>query len=102
MSRYPITILTVFHPEYWLDMEWGHLSQLPHKTRNREAIEKAKEALSKSTGRSGSVREFHGRAIRNFGKSLDSLRNTWVEGINLERLAACLRLLPLVPVATTG
>jgi hypothetical protein len=89
MSRYPITILTVFHPDHWLDMKFERLAQLPHKIRNREAMEKAKEEIAKLTGTSGNVREFHGRAIRNFGRSLDFLRKTWIDGINLERLSAC-------------
>ncbi len=90
MAQYPLTILTIFHPEHWLGMSIRQLSGLPHQRRDREAMEAAKRQVANDQGLDLKVREFHERPIQNFGESVDRLRKTWLEGLQTERLIECI------------
>src|SRR4051794_10818139 len=87
--RYPLTIVTIFHPEHWLGVPSRHLDRLPHQRRDRAAMESAKRQVAGEWGLEPTVREMHGRPIQNFGESVGRLRKTWLHGIQKEVLLSC-------------
>lgn len=83
MTRVPLTILTIFHPEYFLGFDdITQLRQLPHFIRDRKKMEEARKQYAKRENIPVTTRRFHEREIANLGQSTDHLRDAWIEDVD--------------------
>src|SRR4051812_6312166 len=87
MYRAPLTILTIFHPEHWLNVPTSELRHLAHISRQRSKLEETRKQFAKERDLKVSTSMFHDRPIANLGTSLDQFRRTWID--DSASLAAC-------------
>lgn len=81
----PLHLVTLFHPEYWLQPY--RLESLPCIKRDRPTLEHMREEVARARGLDIHYEHIHGSAISNLGRPIYSLRETWMP---TDKLADCL------------
>lgn len=86
MYKIPVAILTVWHPENFLEVRARDLHSLPalRKKRSEQESRKTKIALSKSLSTTTEV--MHDRPVINFGIPKYTFRKNWIQGAALAGL----------------
>src|SRR5881392_423322 len=81
MEKLPLSLVTLWHPNGFLNLTLQELAkQVPVITRERITLEQRREQVARSRGLEVWYGYFHSRVIINDGKSVDTLRKTWISG----------------------
>lgn len=81
-------IVTLYRPEYWLDMELSQLASLPLLKRVRKELEKNKSEVGQKNDLKSKTKIMGGRKIINFGNEHYQYRETWIP---TDKLVQCLK-----------
>lgn len=82
MLHTPLTLLTMFHPDYWLGVKAEELWKLPHIRRDRKKIEENRKEHAAKHNLEITTTQFHDRPITNLGNSIDRLRRTSLDDLD--------------------
>lgn len=83
MYKIPVAIITIWHPEKFAMTTSQGLSSMPSLKKNRNEQESYKAKIANTKGMEITSTLMHERHILNFGKSISSFRQTWLDGIDL-------------------
>jgi len=93
MEKVPIGLITIFHPEHWLQTAISDLKHIPHIKKDRKRIEEVRRSSAEAKGIEYNTAWFHERLIGNTGESIDRFRRTWLEVPELTGVVRCLEAL---------
>lgn len=83
MFKIPLSLITIFHPERFLNMQFRELEDLPSLKKDRKKIESQKLKIAKKKGISLDTENIHLRQILEQGKKHDWFRRTWLHGSDI-------------------
>lgn len=86
MYKIPVAIITVFHPEDFLEVSFRDLCSLPALCKNRAEQESRKTKIALNKSFSTTTEVMHDRPVINFGKPKYSFRGNRIQGAVLAGL----------------